>query len=151
MCGICGIASPPGPPDADRLATMSAALVHRGPDSAGVAVYRNPAPDGWSKLTLYSSDPAMRWAELGFDLVETRARHAVVLAEGDADEIEARILRERPELILITDDVYAPFVEGFRSLAAAAPANTVLLLVSSIMIGSLALLADLVVRSRDGV
>ena len=31
------------------------------------------------------------------------------------------------------------------------PANTVLLVVSGIMIGSLALLADLVVRSRDGV
>jgi len=37
------------------------------------------------------------------------------------------IVRERPELILITDDVYAPFVEGFRSLAAIAPANTILL------------------------
>jgi len=37
------------------------------------------------------------------------------------------ILRERPELILITDDVYAPFVEGFRSLAAVAPRNTILL------------------------
>ena len=35
MCGICGIASPAGSPDPDRLATMSAALVHRGPDSAG--------------------------------------------------------------------------------------------------------------------
>lgn len=35
MCGICGIASPSGAPDADRLAAMSAALVHRGPDSAG--------------------------------------------------------------------------------------------------------------------
>jgi aspartate 4-decarboxylase len=39
----------------------------------------------------------------------------------------AEIMRERPELILITDDVYAPFIEGFRSLAAAAPANTILL------------------------
>lgn len=37
------------------------------------------------------------------------------------------ILRERPELILITDDVYAPFVEGFRSLASVAPRNTILL------------------------
>jgi len=37
------------------------------------------------------------------------------------------IARARPELILITDDVYAPFVEGFRSLASAAPANTILL------------------------
>jgi len=32
MCGICGIA---GSPDRDRLAAMSAALEHRGPDSAG--------------------------------------------------------------------------------------------------------------------
>jgi hypothetical protein len=31
------------------------------------------------------------------------------------------------------------------------PASTVLLIVSGIMIGSLALLSDLVVRSRDGV
>ncbi len=35
MCGICGIASPVGAPDLERLAAMSAALVHRGPDSAG--------------------------------------------------------------------------------------------------------------------
>ena len=35
MCGICGIASPLGPPDPDRLAAMSDALVHRGPDSGG--------------------------------------------------------------------------------------------------------------------
>src|SRR5713226_4023284 len=35
MCGICGIASPVGPPDPERLAAMSATLVHRGPDSGG--------------------------------------------------------------------------------------------------------------------
>jgi asparagine synthase (glutamine-hydrolysing) len=35
MCGICGIASPVGAPDLERLAAMSAALAHRGPDSAG--------------------------------------------------------------------------------------------------------------------
>jgi asparagine synthase (glutamine-hydrolysing) len=35
MCGICGIASPVGPPDRERLDAMNAALVHRGPDSAG--------------------------------------------------------------------------------------------------------------------
>lgn len=37
------------------------------------------------------------------------------------------IARERPDLIIITDDVYAPFVSSFRSIAAAAPANTILL------------------------
>ncbi|RPI45566.1 MAG: bifunctional aspartate transaminase/aspartate 4-decarboxylase [Betaproteobacteria bacterium] len=37
------------------------------------------------------------------------------------------IVRERPDLIVITDDVYASFVEGFRSLAAVAPRNTILI------------------------
>jgi asparagine synthase (glutamine-hydrolysing) len=37
MCGICGIASPKGA-DRDRLAAMSATLVHRGPDSDGAHV-----------------------------------------------------------------------------------------------------------------
>jgi len=35
MCGICGIASPLGRPDPERLAAMSRTLVHRGPDSGG--------------------------------------------------------------------------------------------------------------------
>jgi aspartate 4-decarboxylase len=39
----------------------------------------------------------------------------------------ARIVRDdRPDLIIITDDVYATFARGFRSLAAVAPRNTVL-------------------------
>jgi asparagine synthase (glutamine-hydrolysing) len=37
MCGICGIASAKGA-DRDRLAAMSATLVHRGPDSDGAHV-----------------------------------------------------------------------------------------------------------------
>ena len=35
MCGICGIASSNGPADPERLARMSATLVHRGPDGDG--------------------------------------------------------------------------------------------------------------------
>jgi asparagine synthase (glutamine-hydrolysing) len=35
MCGICGIASARGHADLDRLAAMSATLLHRGPDSFG--------------------------------------------------------------------------------------------------------------------
>jgi aspartate 4-decarboxylase len=37
------------------------------------------------------------------------------------------VLRNRPDLIVITDDVYAPFISGFRSLFAAIPYNTVCL------------------------
>jgi aspartate 4-decarboxylase len=45
----------------------------------------------------------------------------------DAATVEriGQIVRDRPELIVITDDVYAPFVEGFRSLATVAPRNTI--------------------------
>jgi aspartate 4-decarboxylase len=39
----------------------------------------------------------------------------------------AAIVRKRPDLILITDDVYASFVDGFRSLAGELPHNTIAL------------------------
>src|SRR4029078_2216641 len=38
MCGICGTASTGRAVDPDRLAAMSATLVHRGPDSDGALV-----------------------------------------------------------------------------------------------------------------
>jgi asparagine synthase (glutamine-hydrolysing) len=38
MCGICGLATTRGPVDVERLARMSATLIHRGPDSEGTHV-----------------------------------------------------------------------------------------------------------------
>jgi glutamate synthase domain-containing protein 1 len=106
---------------------MLAQMSDRGPDSAGVAVYRDPAPPGWSKLTLYSADAdweALR-SELGSaELVGVRERHAVFLVEGEPTEAEARIRREHPELrvmsagrvIEIYKEVGRPdgFVDAFR-------------------------------------
>src|SRR5437870_3949783 len=60
MCGIVGLycKSPELEPlVGSYLSAMLVQMGDRGPDSAGVAVYRNPAPDGFCKLTLYSSDP----------------------------------------------------------------------------------------------
>lgn len=51
---------------------------------------------------------------------------AVAIDPGTVEQI-GRIARERPELIVITDDVYAPFVDGHVSLAKAAPSNTIVL------------------------
>ncbi len=62
MCGIVGLfcKSPELEPRlGDYLAAMLEQMSDRGPDSAGVAVYRDPAPSGSSKLTLYSFDPEM--------------------------------------------------------------------------------------------
>ena len=61
MCGIVGLfAKSPEIEErlGEHLAAMLVQMSSRGPDSAGVAVYRDPVPSGSSKLTLYSSDPA---------------------------------------------------------------------------------------------
>jgi glutamate synthase domain-containing protein 1 len=79
----------------------------RGPDSSGVAVYRDPAPSGSSKLTLYSFDPAMSWDALCGELAATfggahearvRANHAVIVVEAEAGEVEEWIRGRRPDL-----------------------------------------------------
>src|SRR3954453_20743252 len=101
MCGIVGLycKSPELEPRlGEYLAAMLAQMNDRGPDSAGVAVYRNPAPDGWTKLTLYSADPAFDWSAVGGELVDVRARHAVLLLEGGDDETEGHVRDRFPEL-----------------------------------------------------
>jgi glutamate synthase domain-containing protein 1 len=101
MCGIVGLfcKSPELEPRlGEYLSAMLVQMDGRGPDSAGVAVYRDAAPEGWSKLTLYSDDDGMDWHSLGLDVQSVRARHAVVLAEGEAEEAEAWVRREHPQL-----------------------------------------------------
>src|SRR5207248_2334085 len=125
MCGIVGLfcKSPELEPRlGEHLSAMLVQMSDRGPDSAGVAVYRDPAPDGWSKLTLYSADPDFDWSPL--EPLEVRARHAVVLAEGDADDAEAAVRDRFPSLrvmsagrvIEIYKEVGLPrvFAEQFR-------------------------------------
>ncbi len=110
MCGIVGLycKSPELEPRLGvHLSAMLAQMDERGPDSAGVAVYRDPAPAGWSKLTLYSADLATAWDAVAGELaeafgsadhLESRARHAVVLVGAEADEADAWIRAHRPDL-----------------------------------------------------
>ncbi len=83
----------------------------RGPDSAGVAVYRDPAPPGSSKLTLYSADPEMDWGPLCDQLTEVfggaretsaRARHTVIVVDAGAAEAEAWVRTHRPDLRIMS-------------------------------------------------
>jgi glutamate synthase domain-containing protein 1 len=125
MCGIVGLFCKN--PELEQelgshLAAMLVQMNDRGPDSAGVAVYRDPAPAGWSKLTLYAADERFDWSPL--EPVELRGRHAVVLAEGDPDDAEATVRDRFPELrvmsagrvIEIYKEVGLPraFAEEFR-------------------------------------
>jgi glutamate synthase domain-containing protein 1 len=110
MCGIVGLfcKTPELEPRlGEHLSAMLVQMDSRGPDSAGVAVYRDPAPAGWSKLSLYSADSGEDWNAIGgelaaafgaADIVSVRAKHAIVLVETDADEAEAWIRLRCPEL-----------------------------------------------------
>jgi len=110
MCGIVGLfAKSPEIEEAlgAHLAAMLAQMSDRGPDSAGVAVYRDPAPSGSSKLTLFSADPLQDWEAVASELgrafggspePEVRASHAVLVAEAEAPEAEAWVRRAHAEL-----------------------------------------------------
>ena len=52
---------------------------------------------------------------------------SVAMRASTAQRLVDIVRNERPDLIVITDDVYATFVEGFRSLLLALPYNTVCL------------------------
>jgi glutamate synthase domain-containing protein 1 len=127
MCGIVGLfcKSPELEPKlGEYLSAMLVQMNDRGPDSAGVALYREPAPTGSSKLTLYSTDEGFDWSLLGGEVRDTRERHAVVVLDGDADEAEAFVRASFPDVrvmsagrvIEIYKEVGLPrvFAERFR-------------------------------------
>jgi glutamate synthase domain-containing protein 1 len=110
MCGIVGLFSKS--PEIEgalgsHLAAMLAQMNDRGPDSAGVAVYRDPAPSGSSKLTLFSADPLEDWDALARELdqafggassPDVRASHAVLAVDAEPPEAEAWVRRAHPQL-----------------------------------------------------
>jgi glutamate synthase domain-containing protein 1 len=110
MCGIVGLFAKSAEIEeslGEHLAAMLAQMNDRGPDSAGVAVYRDPAPSGSSKLTLFSPAPLQDWEALAVELGNTfggspepsvRSSHAVLVVEAEASEAEAWIREVHPEL-----------------------------------------------------
>ena len=110
MCGIVGLYAKA--PEVEtrlgvHLADMLVQLSDRGPDSAGVAVYRDPAPFGSSKLTLFSADPGEEWGAVARSLGDefggasepsVRASHAVVVVQADAGDAEEWVRAHRPDL-----------------------------------------------------
>ena len=110
MCGIVGLFSKSPEIEetlGEHLAAMLGQMSDRGPDSAGVAVYRDPAPPGSSKLTLWSADRLQDWDALCGELrnafggspeATVRSSHAVVVVGGDAPEAQAWMRQAHPEI-----------------------------------------------------
>ena len=110
MCGIAGLYLKSEGLQSQlghHLAGMLEQLSDRGPDSAGAAFYRDPAPAGSSKVVLYSDDPDYDWGGLAAELTLTfgevegpamRATHAVFVISADALEAEEWLAERHPEL-----------------------------------------------------
>jgi methylamine---glutamate N-methyltransferase subunit A len=110
MCGIVGLFAKSTEIEDSlgvHLAAMLAQMNDRGPDSAGVAVYRDPAPAGSSKLTLFSPDPLEDWSALARELgtrfgsagePEVRSSHAVIVVAAEAREAESWIRSSHPDV-----------------------------------------------------
>jgi methylamine---glutamate N-methyltransferase subunit A len=110
MCGIVGLFAKSADVEerlGEHLAAMLVQMSSRGPDSAGVAVYRDPAPSGSSKLTLYSPEAHEQWGAVRDGLCDAfgtcaepsvRASHAVVVVDADAADAERWVRANRPDL-----------------------------------------------------
>jgi methylamine---glutamate N-methyltransferase subunit A len=109
MCGIAGLFSKSSAVSESlggHLGEMLLQLGDRGPDSAGVAVYRDRVAPGSSKVSLHSADPRQDWEGLqaalddafGAGEAEVRASHAVIVVEADADTAVGWLRERYPEL-----------------------------------------------------
>ena len=114
MCGIVGLFAKTPEVEAN-LGALLAPMLHemsdRGPDSAGVAFYRNPVEQGHAKLTLQHDDAGFDWHGLRKDLkerfgadkhVDRRGNHAVVVAHADAVRAEAWIEEHHPDVKIMS-------------------------------------------------
>ena len=114
MCGIVGLYTKTSALHQQlgtHVARMLEQLSDRGPDSAGVAFYREPAPAGSCKVSLHSPSPDPDWAELGAELErafggpaphQPRASHATFLIASEPDEAQSWLAEHHPELTLMS-------------------------------------------------
>jgi methylamine---glutamate N-methyltransferase subunit A len=105
MCGIVGLFSKSLAVSerlGEHLGDMLVELSDRGPDSAGVALYRDPAPSGSTKVSLHSARPDYDWeslrAELDAGEPDIRASHAVLVIDEDAPTTQEWLRERHPEL-----------------------------------------------------
>jgi methylamine---glutamate N-methyltransferase subunit A len=107
MCGIAGLFAKSRAIESDlgaHLGTMLRQLEDRGPDSTGVALYREPTAA--TKLSLLATDLPGGWSALaeeigGASVLTDHGDHAIVLVEGDAAAAQALILERHPGVAVI--------------------------------------------------
>jgi glutamate synthase domain-containing protein 1 len=110
MCGIAGLFSKSSTVEeilGAHLSAMLGQLADRGPDSAGVALYRDPAPPGSCKVSLFSPEEDYPWHELRRELSESfgevgepevRASHALFVVDDDGEQLQRWLAAQHREL-----------------------------------------------------
>jgi glutamate synthase domain-containing protein 1 len=109
MCGIAGLFSKSLDVSEElggHLGEMLLQLSDRGPDSAGVAFYRDPTPAGACKVSLLEPTAGYDWngvrdaldEAFGAGEPEVRASHAVIPVDAEPAEAEAWLRDRFPEL-----------------------------------------------------
>jgi methylamine---glutamate N-methyltransferase subunit A len=109
MCGIAGLFSKSLEVSEElgaHLGEMLLQLSDRGPDSAGVAFYRDPTPAGACKVSLLEPTAGYDWngvrdaldEAFGAGEPEVRASHAVIPVDAEPSEAEAWLRDRFPEL-----------------------------------------------------
>jgi glutamate synthase domain-containing protein 1 len=114
MCGIAGLYTKTPELQArlgELLSLMLGQLSDRGPDSAGVAFYRDPVAEGSCKVSLHSADEEPDWNGLRAELAgvfggasepAVRATHAVFVVDSPASDASVWLAEHHPELRLMS-------------------------------------------------
>ena len=114
MCGIVGLFVKDPALEVELGTLLSGMLIEmteRGPDSAGVAFYRNPAPSGEIKISLFCADPEADWQAVRDDLdrrfgcdaaFDVRGTHAVFALVGDPATVRDHLRQNWPDLRLMS-------------------------------------------------
>lgn len=124
MCGIVGLflKNESMRPELGRMfGPMLSEMASRGPDSAGVAIYRDPAANGFHKYSLASDDPALDWHTISASCAETTSgqcsirpidTHAVLETNASHDSVLDWLQSKQPDIRLVgSGDVLEIFKE----------------------------------------
>jgi len=110
VCGIVGLFAKTASIEANlgsHLANMLIEMTERGPDSAGIAVYRNPVKADCTKLTVLAQDTSYDWGDLEKEIIEQldkdldmeiHGNHALLIVNAVADDINNWFILHHPEL-----------------------------------------------------
>ncbi len=113
MCGIVGLYLKNAALEPELGSHVSAMLIEmteRGPDSAGIAIYRRPAPKGYEKITLYHPNTEFDWQQLAGEAQadlgdindpEVIDNHAILTVSASPTAVKNWLREHAPEIQIV--------------------------------------------------